>query len=249
MKNKKFNLQNFQYVEPYHHWVSFDDNFKQWKSTSYGFEYYSYVSRIIEIVSKINFNNALEVGCGDGKILFELAKRNKNKRFTGFDLSKRAILFAKAYSYGLSNISFFDCDFSKKTAKHDLVLCVEVLEHIHSSKIKGFLEDLYNKLSPKGTLIISVPSVNIKPVQDKHYRHYDLKKLNNQLKDYFSIVDFEYIYKRNFITKCLEGMIENKIFINKSALLSGIILFFLNNFFIKTDKQSGRHILVTCKKK
>ena len=99
--------------------------------------------------------------CGDGKKLCELAKKYQNINFEGYDLSKRAILFAKAFSYGLNNLKFFDYDFKYANQKYDVILCIETLEHIPDNEIQEFLNIIYNKLKNNGILILTVPTTNL----------------------------------------------------------------------------------------
>ena len=164
MKNK-FKIQDNQYVKPYHHLLNLE-KCSFFDVLSWGLEYYSYVSFVIEHFQKLsknkNIENVAEVGCGEGKILSELALRHKNILFEGFDLSKRAILFAKAFSYDLDNLKFFDCDFKNSKKKYDVILCIETLEHIPDNESDGFLEVIHNNLKDDGLLLLSVPATNLK---------------------------------------------------------------------------------------
>ena len=70
----KFDIQDSQYREPYHHYVSFDLPGLQ-KHMRWGLRYYGYVSRVLALAAAAALQNVAEVGCGDGKILLELARR------------------------------------------------------------------------------------------------------------------------------------------------------------------------------
>lgn len=248
MKKDKFKIQDSEYYKPYHHLVSFGENYKQWESTCYGLEYYSYVSRVIKHIQKLStFKNIAEVGCGDGKILLELAKIYPEKHFDGYDLSERAILFAKAYSYGYNNLDFFKNDFAKTSKRYDLIICVEVLEHIHKLEIKEFVSKIYDKLDVGGRLLVTVPSTNIRYVPKKHYRHYTLEILEKHLKN-FEFVLIEYIHKNNFLFKVLNHIVENKLFIIKEKHINRIIKKLFVIFCIRANQSNGRHILIISKK-
>jgi len=181
MKKDKFEIQDNQYIKPYHHLLDLK-KYKFFDVISWGLEYYSYVSFVIEYFEKIlknkNIKNVAEVGCGDGKILLELAMRYEDILFEGFDLSKRAVLFANAFSYGFDNLKFFDHDFKNSKKKYDVILCIETLEHIPDDEINDFLKTINNNLKNDGILLLTVPTTNLK-LHPKHYRHYNINLLKN----------------------------------------------------------------------
>ena len=83
-----------------------------------------------EIVSSINFNNAIDIGCGEGYIFYNLQHVFENKHIYGLDLNQEHILAAK------ENVPF--CDFQVGSVyetgfdenQFDLVICNEVFEHL-----------------------------------------------------------------------------------------------------------------------
>lgn len=247
MKKDKFKIQENEYKTPYHHLVSFEKDYKQYESLGWGLEYYSYVNCVLNYIKKSKVKQIVEVGCGDGKILLELAKQNPNKNFTGFDLSKKAIAFARAFSLGMKNLNFYDKDFSRNKKKYDLILCLEVLEHIPDKEVKKFIKILYDNLSKNGKLIFSVPTTNRKLIS-KHHRHYDLKLLKEQLNDFFRIEENFYLHKQNLFYKIIKNFLENPFFICKGK--TGIN--FMKNLYIKLCKnansENGSHLITICKK-
>jgi 2-polyprenyl-3-methyl-5-hydroxy-6-metoxy-1,4-benzoquinol methylase len=132
------------------------------------------------------FARVADVGCGDGKILLELARLRPGAICEGFDLSERSIAFAQAYAFGVDNVAFSARDFAESSGGYDLILCIETLEHIADEDIPAFARTLRAKLSPRGRLILSVPTTN-RPVQAKHYRHYDLALLERHASPSFVV--------------------------------------------------------------
>lgn len=103
----------------------------------------------------------LDLGCGVGTIDFYLS--NKCNFITGIDYSDKAIKIAKinAEILGVSkNINFFQKKFPEQIilGKYDIVLCIEVLEHLRDDKLA--LEEIKNLLNKNGIVILSVPSLN-----------------------------------------------------------------------------------------
>lgn len=52
-----------------------DINFSQVRNLSWGYEYLSYLNFVLEKASQIGFKSLLDVGCGDGRLLYELRQR------------------------------------------------------------------------------------------------------------------------------------------------------------------------------
>ncbi|MGB1253696.1 MAG: class I SAM-dependent methyltransferase [Candidatus Promineifilaceae bacterium] len=115
----------------------------------------------------------LDVGCGDGFIAAQLLE--EGYQVTGVDYSDRAIAFA--------NILVPNGDFQvgdvRELAKQaqwagafDSAIFIEVLEHIPPEYHLETLRAIGQCLKVGGTLIMSVPSVNI-PVNRWHYKHFE----------------------------------------------------------------------------
>lgn len=86
--------------------------------------------------------NVIEVGCGAGGILKELSKKDPGiKSLAGFDISPQAINLAKAKEN--DRIQFFNKDFTEENLKSDLLLVIDVVEHVDD--YYNFLRKLLNK--------------------------------------------------------------------------------------------------------
>jgi SAM-dependent methyltransferase len=85
----------------------------------------------------------IEVGCGAGANLAELAKKDSNiASLTGFDISPQAI--GLAAKYATEKIRFQNADFLETaTEKADLLLVIDVLEHVDD--FYGFLRKLKDR--------------------------------------------------------------------------------------------------------
>lgn len=69
-----------------------------------------------------------EVGCGAGEVLVQLARALPGVTFTGYDISPSVLtLWAQRSQYG---ITFIQKDFLDDTNTYDMLLFVDVIEHI-----------------------------------------------------------------------------------------------------------------------
>ncbi len=247
---KKFKIQDLQYSKPYHHLVSFQENDERFfDSLKWGLEYYGYVSFILELAQKKSFEQVAEVGCGDGKILFELAQKYPERKFEGYDLSEKSITFANAYAYGLPHLSFFAKDFKEAEGKFDLILCVETLEHIPDEETDSFLKTIYEKMNTNSNLILSVPSTNLK-LHKKHYRHYDLQLLKKQTGKLFNMEEHWFVH--NFqATGCLftRSLLYNRFIIINLPSARRLLFSWYRKYYRIATPKTGLHIVAILKKK
>lgn len=108
----------------------------------------------IETLSKYEFDNVLELGCGTGKNTNWLLK--KAKRIIGLDFSKEMLNKAKA-KLSDNRITFKKADLNNKwevtNSSIDLITCSLTLEHIED--LNHIFNEAYKKLSENGIFFIS----------------------------------------------------------------------------------------------
>jgi SAM-dependent methyltransferase len=105
--------------------------------------------------------NILDAGCGFGQYTWRLCKMNRNWKIKAADIDNEHIadcreFFSKA---GLSDrTSFETLDLTKLSEqnKYDLILSVDVMEHIEDDQ--AVFRNFCNALKNNGILIISTPS-------------------------------------------------------------------------------------------
>jgi len=108
---------------------------------------------IIKMIKGKNIKSILDVACGAGVITNIIKKHTKASIVVGIDISNVAISKAIEYSNG-ANINWIVKDIFnyKCDKKYDLIICMDVVEHIDNDI--GFLR----KLSELGTnIVIKVP--------------------------------------------------------------------------------------------
>jgi SAM-dependent methyltransferase len=81
------------------------------------------------LIAPLPFTSVLDVGCGQGALLQEIARRRPHVALAGVDLSTQAVVLAQQR---LPQARFCVLDISRGRLRHafDLVLCTDVLEHI-----------------------------------------------------------------------------------------------------------------------
>ncbi len=235
----KFDIQDSQYREPYHHYVGFRAPGLQ-KHMRWGLRYYGYISRVLELAAALAPRNVAEVGCGDGKILLELAQLCPAARFSGYDLSQKAIAFAQAFAWGRDELSFTAGDFADAPGGYDLILCIETLEHIPDAAVAPFLATIRSKLAPQGRVILTVPSANY-PVTSKHYRHYTLDLLRQQTESQFEIEACEYLHDPG--SRFLAFLLVNRLFLLNSPRLSRLVFARYGRKYRRAAAHKAQHLL------
>lgn len=243
----KYEIQDSQYNFPYHYLVDFGNYPYRMKLLKWGFEYMCYVEEICSITSSISPNSILEVGCGDGRLLYELSLFGF-RNCTGVDISSRAINFAKAFCV---DFNFFNDNVENCTKKYDVIILCEVLEHIPDEYVNTFLSSVYEKLEDGGTLIISVPS-SIRKVHKKHYRHYDKAMLFNTFVEsgisLKAVNQIKYIFKDNNLYKLYLRVLMNRYWNISIKVFEKIEMKIVRYFLKYANESNGAHIIITVDK-
>lgn len=104
--------------------------------------------------------NVLDAGSGFGQYVFRMARKNPQWQITGLDVKEEQITDCNRFfqKIGFENVSFQVADLTKLDYEQafDLLLCVDVMEHIEADV--QVLENYYRALKPGGMLLISTPS-------------------------------------------------------------------------------------------
>lgn len=113
------------------------------------------LSKIKTIYSYKSKGKILEIGCGDGDLLFSLKKRGFQTY--GVDVSRKACLLAeKKVGKNVFNCEVTDCDFPPKF--FDVIVLNHSFEHVGSPT--DSLKEIKRILKDKGILFISVPNID-----------------------------------------------------------------------------------------
>lgn len=156
------------------------------KNPGRDFRYRQILKRIAPL--KDSHSRLIDVGCGTGQLLKNVASNFETFELMGLDVSRTALDEATCAvpQAQFSQIYITDMDQAPKLKsaidKAQIVVCSEVLEHIDSPEVT--LKWIHQEvLEPQGTLIITVPAGPMS-FFDKfigHRRHYTSKTLNDLL--------------------------------------------------------------------
>jgi SAM-dependent methyltransferase len=117
--------------------------------------------------------NILDAGSGTGVISFAVGKKFPEARVHGIDISEHSAVIGNhiAEKTGIKNTKFSNFSIENFNEKNtfDLVVCVDILEHIENDS--DTIQALYDFIAPGGLLLLHVPSL---------YRRYPIwgKKIN-----------------------------------------------------------------------
>ncbi len=108
----------------------------------------------VAMVDQVAPRTVLEVGCGEGYMLDVLSTARPSLELKGIDISESAIAEAKSRLGDRATLAVEDArDLSASGQKYDLVVMLEVLEHIpNPAQMLPVLEGL-----TQGPLLLSVP--------------------------------------------------------------------------------------------
>lgn len=99
-------------------------------------------------------NDVLDVGCGSGRAMIELAKAYPNSRFTGYDFSEEGIDRANGEAAGLDNVRFEVRDAAAigETGAYDLITSFDAIHD--QAKPAAMLAGIAQALRPDGVYLV-----------------------------------------------------------------------------------------------
>ena len=99
----------------------------------------SEIDKIIQL-NYLSLKTICEVGCGAGEIIHQLSQKNQYNsiEFSGYEISENAFEFCQRIKK--NNINFYKEDLLTVNKKFDLLLCIDVFEHVED--YLGFLKNL-----------------------------------------------------------------------------------------------------------
>lgn len=115
---------------------------------------------IAEMVSRFNVSCCLEIGCSTGSVLKLLDE--KNIYGEGIEISHWAL--ANCYSDIRHRIHYGDLLKLDLDSKYDLILGMDIFEHLNPNKLHSYVERCYTLLRDGGFVFTNIPSFGKDPV-------------------------------------------------------------------------------------
>lgn len=244
----KSTLQAEQYEFPYHYLVDLESRTFV-KNLDWGLDYLSYIEKVLDLTRKYLDGEILDVGCGDGYLLYNLARSpgfEPGIKAIGVDIDAKAVKFAQAFSHGLP-VEFRVQDIGEYDERFRLITTVETLEHIPNETLEEFTGHIDRLLVDDGVLIVSVPS-KVRSVIEKHYRHYDLEMIQSYFPSY-QLLEVHYVTARkNVLYQLIARLLADRHFnLNFGVFKRG--LFALHDRLMRdVSPRRGAHIVAVFQK-
>lgn len=132
-----------------------------------------YRSKIIRRhILKSKCNSVLEIGSGIGLMGAYIRSKNKEIKYLGIEIDKKAYEKSKSLNLNTINSDFKIMERIEET--YDVIMLWEVIEHLQD--LKKFIELAYKKLNKNGKIILSTPNYNKiynYPNREKHALYQD----------------------------------------------------------------------------
>ena len=126
---------------------------------SYGSEEFERLHELFKDIKIKKNMNILDVGCGRGDAAFYFARRGAN--VVGIDYARAGILLAKKALVKQKNlkgtVDFNTMDAKKlkfKNNSFDMVVCIDVFEHLYPEELDIAAAEMHRVLKPKGVLFV-----------------------------------------------------------------------------------------------
>jgi SAM-dependent methyltransferase len=240
-------VQEAAYEFPYHYIPRLEGgNFSQVRKLRWGYEYLSYLRFVLARLERVGFGSLLDVGCGEGRFLREVSKRFSGKRLLGVDFSARAVEYARLLNPGLDFVRADIARGAEPSERFDVLTLIETLEHVPPVESGEFVSGLRRRTNDGGTLVVSVPSKNIK-MSAKHYQHFDLDSLASALAPHFRVEEHYYLNRISKWERVLSAALTNRYFIlNERRLLNALYRRYERSLLAARESDCKR-ICVVCR--
>jgi SAM-dependent methyltransferase len=233
------NLQDDEYVFPYHYVPQFSPAYSQFYSWPWSLYYVSAMEFVLEKVRSLEPTSVVDVGTGDGRMVRELACLLPETRVAGIDYSERAVQLARALNPDLDFLRK-DIILAPPLETFDVVTLIEVFEHIPPELTTNFAAAVRRLIRENGHLIVTVPHRNV-PVSRKHYQHFSAYDLRRYFEPNFVLEETVFLDKRSRMVGWIENILENRYFILAHSGIRNRLYKAYKHYFLITDEaQCGR---------
>ena len=248
LATNKAEIQENQYAFPYHYIPDvINDAIITNRIIRKPMVYISYITHVRDELIKSGAQSVLDVGCGDGRMLFELEKKDPDRNYVGIDISDRALHFARGFTKH-SNFEVFNIIDKPYPSLVDACTYIETIEHIEPEKIKQMIANIATSLKPGGTMYLTTPTTNL-PTPKKHFQHFTKESIEEYIGEHFTISDVRYINVESRLARFLNYLLLNRLFIlSFGPLRKKIFGTYMKYCFIGTEKTGSRIYVKSVKK-
>ena len=206
--------------------------------------YIKHINLLKKYLKILNFEkneliNVLDIGCGDGVLLYLLETQIKDYKFNihGIDLSEKALEVAKNK---IPDGNFVKTDIYNSTFQDnnfDLVISSDVIEHVnHPDKM---LSEIKRVAKKDALIIIGTPiRYTEKPLDTMHVKEFFQQEFINLISEYFNFIELEESHKQILFLKYIKQSKLLKIRINR-YLFNLMCVLGANPFLNKIKKPTN----------
>jgi 2-polyprenyl-3-methyl-5-hydroxy-6-metoxy-1,4-benzoquinol methylase len=244
--------QEARYDFPYHYLPTRDQP-DMWQIARYlhwGYEYIALLDAVLTMVLHYHPKRVVDFGCGDGRLIRELLDNDPELEIIGVDKSQRALTFAHAMLHGTPRVHLFPelSSIEQSLFPVNVIVAMEVLEHIPPLHVKSVVEELFAMLHPHGIFIATVPSTNV-PVHPKHYQHFSLEALLSITSDYYDCVEHQYVHRSGMVWNLIRLATVNRYFIMNNRSWLKLVTHLYKRYVMNATAETGAHIVAVFKAK
>jgi SAM-dependent methyltransferase len=239
-------LQEEEYAFPYHYLPDRTDGaVRQFQYWGWGYKYLAGIEFFLELLGTWSFERLVDVGCGDGRLLREIAARFPGRALVGIDYSERAIALARALNPGL-DYRRHDLLEAPLGETFDVVTLSEVLEHIPPQRIPAFVDGMAALMGPGSKLLVTVPHANQK-LNPKHYQHFTRASLAAALGPRLEVVEWHFFDRQSRQMGLWQRLLRNRFFVlNHAGLLDHVYRLYTRRY-LKADENDCLRLAAVCR--
>jgi len=244
-------FQENEYSFPYHYVAQYDAAFRHFYLDTWSINYVSTIEYLLEKVGEVPHGRIVDIGCGDGRFSREMALAFPDATVVGVDYSKRAIALASAMNPEIANLRFMSIDITQPhdLDRFDLAVLMEVFEHVPLAESEAFLAGTRALLKEGGMLLLTVPHEN-KPLEYKHFQHFNEKRVVAYLTPLFDVVEVVPFEKISWMRSVMKKVLSNRLFIlSNPVLLRAIYSFYKKKLFFCDSESRCQRLFVAARAK
>jgi hypothetical protein len=157
------------------------------------------------------------------------------------------LLFSRSIGQYDDRVKFFTDLGGIRGQQFDVAIAMEVIEHIPPEQTKSIITAVHNVLGDKGSFIVSVPTKNI-PLNRKHYRHFTINELEQELEGFFVIERVYFIHRTGTFSNILRRAVVNQYFIPLWVTWLKLTTILYKRFVMAAHETNGAHLIAVLRK-
>jgi 2-polyprenyl-3-methyl-5-hydroxy-6-metoxy-1,4-benzoquinol methylase len=241
-------IQEDEYNYPYHYIGRRIGGFSHFVIDEWAINYVSTIEFLIKKIKQLSPKVVIDLGCGDGRFTGELHRELIGSKIIGLDYSEKAINLAKVMN---QNCTFVKNNILKDrvSLKADVIVLMEVIEHIPIKDLGKFISKAHDLLKPGGHIIVTVPHKN-KKLEIKHFQHFDSKSISKYFDGLFHTKETFYIERNNILSRMVSAILNNRyVIVRYNHFLQFIYLVWKKMVFIAPKENNCERMIIILNKK